>query len=57
MAFPAPSVNDHNAPWNLDTDDEGVTRCYCSACNAQRRKAALDEGQEDQEWGRFSRCK
>ena len=44
MAYPEPSIGDHNAPWNLDwDDDEEVWVCSCSECQRHRREEARQE--------------
>ena len=44
MPYPEPSINDHNAPWNLEQDeDTGEWVCTCSACQRQRREEARQE--------------
>ena len=47
MAYPEPSINDHNAPWNEDwvedEDGEMVCVCTCSACQQTKKKEAKQE--------------
>ena len=44
MAYPEPSIGDHNAPWNLVwDDDEEVWVCSCSECQRHRREEARQE--------------
>lgn len=42
MAYPEPSLNDHEAPWNMDEveDEEGEVhwQCSCTSCVASRRR-------------------
>ena len=44
MAWPEPSLNDHDAPWNLDQDEEtGEWVCSCTSCKRKRREEDVDD--------------
>lgn len=39
MTYPEPSTHDHNAPWNMDFDEEtGEWVCSCDDCRRKRRE-------------------
>lgn len=56
MTYPEPSLNDHNAPWNLDWDEDSEEWvCTCSSCQRRRREEArlerLIDAYEDRKRG------
>lgn len=43
MSYPEPSYNDHNAPWNLDEENN----CICTKCQKERKRLAREERRID----------
>jgi hypothetical protein len=51
MAYPEFSESEHNAPTNLDQNDDGEWACSCSKCQRDRREEArMERLIDDYEW-------
>jgi hypothetical protein len=48
MSWPEASTDDHDAPWNVDQDEEtGEWVCSCTSCKRRAREEAQAERRID----------